>query len=212
MVRNAAIAAGNSGRAELVPALEGLADDADPVVAEAAALGAGAAQRASCAAERGDAGGAVHVAAVGQAGVDMGDDRLAAARGADRDRASSTQAGPRNWSLRAGPSRTSRSGVPNRATSARALLPDHAFEAGDGAAAPAAARPARATGGASRGARDAAGDEPASAAPANAAFSMPLPHRRAGNHGLGGAGKPERRARATARRKRRAPIRRRVAR
>ena len=36
MVRNAAIAAGNSGRAELVPLLEGLKEDADPVVAEAA--------------------------------------------------------------------------------------------------------------------------------------------------------------------------------
>jgi epoxyqueuosine reductase len=37
MVRNAAIAAGNSGRAELVPVLEGLTGDEDPVVAEAAA-------------------------------------------------------------------------------------------------------------------------------------------------------------------------------
>jgi epoxyqueuosine reductase len=37
MVRNAAIAAGNSGRAELVPVLERLAGDEDPVVAEAAA-------------------------------------------------------------------------------------------------------------------------------------------------------------------------------
>jgi epoxyqueuosine reductase len=36
MVRNAAIAAGNSGRTELVPALERLAGDEDPVVAEAA--------------------------------------------------------------------------------------------------------------------------------------------------------------------------------
>ena len=36
MVRNAAIAAGNSGRAELVPVLERLAGDEDPVVAEAA--------------------------------------------------------------------------------------------------------------------------------------------------------------------------------
>jgi epoxyqueuosine reductase len=36
MVRNAAIAAGNSGRAELAPALRGLAGDADEVVAEAA--------------------------------------------------------------------------------------------------------------------------------------------------------------------------------
>jgi epoxyqueuosine reductase len=36
MVRNAAIAAGNSGRGELVPALERLAEDEDPVVAEAA--------------------------------------------------------------------------------------------------------------------------------------------------------------------------------
>jgi epoxyqueuosine reductase len=37
MVRNAAIAAGNSGRAELVPVLEGLTRDEDAVVAEAAA-------------------------------------------------------------------------------------------------------------------------------------------------------------------------------
>jgi epoxyqueuosine reductase len=37
MVRNAAIAAGNSGRADLVPALERLTVDEDPVVAEAAA-------------------------------------------------------------------------------------------------------------------------------------------------------------------------------
>ena len=36
MVRNAAIAAGNSGRAELIPVLERLADDEDAVVAEAA--------------------------------------------------------------------------------------------------------------------------------------------------------------------------------
>jgi len=36
MVRNAAIAAGNSGRAELIPVLRELAEDADPVVAEAA--------------------------------------------------------------------------------------------------------------------------------------------------------------------------------
>jgi epoxyqueuosine reductase len=36
MVRNAAIAAGNSGRAELTPLLEGLTRDEDPMVAEAA--------------------------------------------------------------------------------------------------------------------------------------------------------------------------------
>ncbi|HST35512.1 MAG TPA: tRNA epoxyqueuosine(34) reductase QueG [Allosphingosinicella sp.] len=36
MVRNAAIAAGNSGRAELIPALDRLKNDPDPVVAEAA--------------------------------------------------------------------------------------------------------------------------------------------------------------------------------
>jgi epoxyqueuosine reductase len=39
MVRNAAIAAGNSGRAELGPALERLVADEDPVVAEAARWG-----------------------------------------------------------------------------------------------------------------------------------------------------------------------------
>jgi epoxyqueuosine reductase len=39
MVRNAAIAAGNSGRAELAPALERLVADEDPVVAEAARWG-----------------------------------------------------------------------------------------------------------------------------------------------------------------------------
>ena len=36
MVRNAAIAAGNSGRAELLPVLARLTSDEDPVVAEAA--------------------------------------------------------------------------------------------------------------------------------------------------------------------------------
>jgi epoxyqueuosine reductase len=36
MVRNAAIAAGNSGRAELVPHLQALVGDGDEVVAEAA--------------------------------------------------------------------------------------------------------------------------------------------------------------------------------
>ncbi|MBV9900228.1 MAG: epoxyqueuosine reductase, partial [Alphaproteobacteria bacterium] len=36
LVRNAAIAAGNSGRCELVPVLERLTGDEDPVVAEAA--------------------------------------------------------------------------------------------------------------------------------------------------------------------------------
>jgi epoxyqueuosine reductase len=41
MVRNAAIAAGNSGRAELVPALERLVGDEDAVVAEAAAWALG---------------------------------------------------------------------------------------------------------------------------------------------------------------------------
>ena len=39
MVRNAAIAAGNSGSAQLVPVLERLVGDADPVVAEAAGWG-----------------------------------------------------------------------------------------------------------------------------------------------------------------------------
>jgi epoxyqueuosine reductase len=41
MVRNAAIAAGNSGQAELAPVLERLARDDDPVVAEAAAWALG---------------------------------------------------------------------------------------------------------------------------------------------------------------------------
>ena len=41
MVRNAAIAAGNSGLAELVPVLERLTADADPVVAEAASWALG---------------------------------------------------------------------------------------------------------------------------------------------------------------------------
>jgi epoxyqueuosine reductase len=41
MVRNAAIAAGNSGRAELVPVLERLCGDEDPVVAEAASWAVG---------------------------------------------------------------------------------------------------------------------------------------------------------------------------
>jgi epoxyqueuosine reductase len=39
MVRNAAIAAGNSGSVELAPVLERLTADEDPVVAEAAAWG-----------------------------------------------------------------------------------------------------------------------------------------------------------------------------
>ena len=41
MVRNAAIAAGNSGRADLVPILERLVDDEDPVVSEAASWALG---------------------------------------------------------------------------------------------------------------------------------------------------------------------------
>jgi epoxyqueuosine reductase len=41
MVRNAAIAAGNSGRVELAPVLERLTADADEVVAEAAAWALG---------------------------------------------------------------------------------------------------------------------------------------------------------------------------
>lgn len=52
MVRNAAIAAGNSGDAALVPALGALLDDEDPVVAEAAAWGLA---RLSAGGERGDA-------------------------------------------------------------------------------------------------------------------------------------------------------------
>ena len=47
MVRNAAIAAGNSGRAELVPALERLVADEDPVVAEAATWALGKLMRSS---------------------------------------------------------------------------------------------------------------------------------------------------------------------
>ncbi|HEY0115767.1 MAG TPA: tRNA epoxyqueuosine(34) reductase QueG, partial [Allosphingosinicella sp.] len=39
MVRNAAIAAGNSGSAELIPVLDRLVEDEDPVVAEAARWG-----------------------------------------------------------------------------------------------------------------------------------------------------------------------------
>ena len=73
MVRNAAIAAGNSGLPELIPVLERLVGDADEVVAEAARWAL--AVSSSAPAEHLDAGGAVGVAAVGQAGVDMGDDR-----------------------------------------------------------------------------------------------------------------------------------------
>jgi epoxyqueuosine reductase len=47
MVRNAAIAAGNSGLPELVPALERLTADEDPVVAEAAGWGLGKLQSRS---------------------------------------------------------------------------------------------------------------------------------------------------------------------
>ena len=76
MVRNAAIAAGNSGRAELIPVLERLADDEDP----GGRRGGGAGRwRGSGAAERGDALGPVGVAAVRQARIDMGRDRIAAA-------------------------------------------------------------------------------------------------------------------------------------
>jgi epoxyqueuosine reductase len=47
MVRNAAIAAGNSGRTELVPMLERLSGDEDPVVAEAACWALGRLRRVS---------------------------------------------------------------------------------------------------------------------------------------------------------------------
>ncbi|MFN3946000.1 MAG: tRNA epoxyqueuosine(34) reductase QueG [Allosphingosinicella sp.] len=50
MVRNAAIAAGNSGRPDLLPAVERLRDDEDPVVAEAAAWAADRLRTASASA------------------------------------------------------------------------------------------------------------------------------------------------------------------
>ncbi|HEX2764250.1 MAG TPA: tRNA epoxyqueuosine(34) reductase QueG [Allosphingosinicella sp.] len=76
MVRNAAIAAGNSAMPELAPVLERLTSDKDPVVAEAAAW-ALARVRSLLPFQRGDAAGAVEVGAVGAARIDMGDDRLA---------------------------------------------------------------------------------------------------------------------------------------
>jgi len=76
MVRNAAIAAGNSGQPALIPRLQALTADPDPVVAEAAAW---AVARLVSQAESGDAGGAVDVPPVRQARVDMGDDRLPSA-------------------------------------------------------------------------------------------------------------------------------------
>ena len=80
MVRNAAIAAGNSGSPELAPLLESLTHDEDSVVAEAAGWALGRIG-ALLPLERGDAAGAVEVGAVGATGVDMGDDRLAAGLG-----------------------------------------------------------------------------------------------------------------------------------
>jgi epoxyqueuosine reductase len=89
MVRNAAIAAGNSGRPELVPQLRKLVGDSDPVVAEAAqwALArltdpstSGTRLAGPLLLEEGrDAARPVDIAAVELTGVDMGDDRLAAA-------------------------------------------------------------------------------------------------------------------------------------
>jgi epoxyqueuosine reductase len=90
MVRNAAIAAGNSGRAELAPVLEGLTGDEDPVVAEAAAWGLARLRAPPRPGEdlflpfhrqRRDAARTVEVGAVRAAGVDMGDDRLASGGG-----------------------------------------------------------------------------------------------------------------------------------
>jgi epoxyqueuosine reductase len=78
MVRNAAIAAGNSGRPELVPVLEKLTSDPDPVVAEAASWGLGRLAARVRSGESGGAAGAVEVAAVGEPSIDIGDDGLAA--------------------------------------------------------------------------------------------------------------------------------------
>ncbi len=79
MVRNAAIAAGNSSSSKLVEPLRRLVEDEDPVVAEAAQWALerlASLPRLLPAAEGGDAAGAVDVAPVGQARVDMGDDRV----------------------------------------------------------------------------------------------------------------------------------------
>ena len=133
MVRNAAIAAGNSGLPELVPVLRAAGRRRGRGGRRSGALGAG---RGSASlllpAERGDAGGAVHVAAVGQAGVDMGDDRLAAARAADRDRRRARRPGPRNWSLRALPFAHVEIGLAEQGDQGAGVAAHHAFEADAG--------------------------------------------------------------------------------
>ena len=58
MVRNAAIAAGNSGRGELVPVLERLTSDDDEVVAEAAAWALGRLRALSAGADAAASGAA----------------------------------------------------------------------------------------------------------------------------------------------------------
>jgi epoxyqueuosine reductase len=72
MVRNAAIAAGNSGDGGLVPALRRLSSDADPVVAEAADW---ALTRLLAPGERGHAAGTIDIAPVALPRFDISDDR-----------------------------------------------------------------------------------------------------------------------------------------
>ena len=110
-------------------------------------------------AERGDAGGAIDVAAVGEAGVDMGDDRLGArARRIEigvehADRAEELELARRAFA-------DVEIGIAEQGDEGARILAHHAFEPVD-CCRPAAARPAGATGGAGVSAhgRDAAGGE-----------------------------------------------------
>lgn len=77
MVRNAAIAAGNSGDPDLARCLRPLTSDPCDIVREAAGWALDRLLAATAPGERGDAGSAVDRAAIGLAGVDMRDDRTA---------------------------------------------------------------------------------------------------------------------------------------